>query len=69
MGNLLELFELYNIISKKGGTISQKDLRKEVIYGEAKVSIMTANLEDMGLIKKIKKGRYNIILKNEKLIL
>ncbi|NJD54165.1 MAG: hypothetical protein FIB07_15025 [Candidatus Methanoperedens sp.] len=57
-----DLKELYDIILKKGGRITQKDLRKEVIYGEAKVSLMIADLEDRGLIKKIKKGRANIII-------
>ncbi|MFZ3383336.1 MAG: hypothetical protein WA144_05370 [Candidatus Methanoperedens sp.] len=57
-----DLKELYDIILKKGGRITQKDLRKEVIYGEAKVSLMIADLENRGLIKKIKKGRSNIII-------
>lgn len=57
-----DLKELYDIIVKKGGRTTQKDLRKEVIYGEAKVSLMIADLEDRGLIKKIKKGRSNIII-------
>lgn len=57
-----DLKELYEIILKKGGRTTQKDIRKEVIYGEAKVSLMIADLEDRGLIKKIKKGRSNIII-------
>ncbi len=61
-----DLRELYDIILKKGGRITQKDLRKEVIYGEAKVSLMIADLEDRGLIKKIKKGRSNIIIVEDK---
>jgi LPXTG-motif cell wall-anchored protein len=61
-----DLKELYEIILKKGGRITQKDLRKEVIYGEAKVSLMIADLEDRGLIKKIKRGRSNIIIAENK---
>lgn len=61
-----DLRELYDIILKKGGRTTQKDLRKEVIYGEAKVSLMIADLEDRGLIKKIKKGRSNIIIAENK---
>lgn len=57
-----DLKELYEIIIKKGGRTTQKELRKEVIYGEAKVSLMITDLEDRGLIKKIKKGRSNIII-------
>ena len=61
-----DLKELYDIILKKGGRTTQKDLRKEVIYGEAKVSLMIADLEDRGLIKKIKRGRSNIIIAENK---
>ncbi|PWB55933.1 MAG: hypothetical protein C3F06_02110 [Candidatus Methanoperedenaceae archaeon] len=61
-----DLKELYDIILKKGGRTTQKDLRKEVLYGEAKVSLMIADLEDRGLIKKIKKGRSNIIIAENK---
>jgi len=61
-----DLRELYDIILKKGGRTTQKDLRKEVIYGEAKVSLMIADLEDRGLIKKIKRGRSNIIIAENK---
>jgi len=61
-----DLRELYDIILKKGGRTTQKDLRKEVIYGEAKVSLMIADLEDRGLLKKIKKGRSNIIIAENK---
>jgi uncharacterized membrane protein len=61
-----DLKDLYDIILKKGGRTTQKDLRKEVIYGEAKVSLMIADLEDRGLIKKIKKGRSNIIIVENK---
>lgn len=61
-----DLKELLDIIIKKGGRITQKELRKEVIYGEAKVSLMITDLEDRGLVKKIKKGRSNIIIIDKK---
>jgi len=61
-----DLRELYDIILRKGGRTSQKDLRKEVKYGEAKVSLMVTDLEDRGLIRKIKKGRSNIIIAETK---
>ncbi len=57
-----DLRELYNLILEKGGRINQKDLRKDMKCSEAKVSLMIADLEDRGLIKKIKKGRANIII-------
>lgn len=54
-----------SIIEKEGGRITQKNLRKKLPYSEAKVSLMLADLEDRGLIRKIKVGRGNIIvLKN-----
>jgi uncharacterized membrane protein len=57
-----DLRGIYELILKKGGRVTQKELRKEIKYGEAKVSLMIADLEDRGLIKKIKKGRANIII-------
>jgi len=57
-----DLRELYDMILKKGGRTTQKEVRKDAKYGEAKVSLMLADLEDRGLIKKIKKGRSNIII-------
>lgn len=61
-----DIHEIYEIILKKGGRTTQKDLRKEVKYGEAKVSLMIADLEDRGMIKKIKRGRSNIIIAEAK---
>ncbi len=61
-----DLSEIYDLILKKGGRVTQKDLRKEVKYGEAKVSLMIADLENRGLIKKFKKGRANIIIAEAK---
>ncbi len=61
-----DLNEIYELILKKGGRITQKELRKEVKYGEAKVSLMLDDLEERGLIKKIKKGRANIIIADVK---
>jgi uncharacterized membrane protein len=57
-----DLRELYDLILQKGGRTTQKEIRKDAKYGEAKVSLMLADLEERGLIKKIKKGRSNIII-------
>jgi uncharacterized membrane protein len=57
-----DLRELYDLILKKGGRTTQKEIRKDSRYGEAKVSLMLADLEDRGFVKKIKKGRSNIII-------
>jgi len=44
------------------GRITQTELRTRLPYSEAKVSLLVADLEDRGLIKKIKKGRGNILI-------
>ncbi len=57
-----DLMELYDLIMKSGGRTTQKDLRKKLAFSEAKVSLMLVDLENRGFIKKIKKGRSNIII-------
>lgn len=59
--------KVLEIITKNDGRISQKDLRKELLpLSEAKVSLIITELEHLGKIEKIKKGRGNVlILKNE----
>ncbi len=57
-----DLKEAIKIIEKKGGRINQVDLRKELPYSEAKVSLMITDLEEIGLIKRIKKGRGNVLV-------
>ena len=49
-------------IREAGGRINQLELRQQLPYSEAKVSLMLADLESRGLIRKIKKGRGNIII-------
>ena len=49
------------IIKEHGGVMKQRDLRKKLAMSEAKVSIVLAELESRGKIRKIKKGRSNII--------
>jgi len=46
---------------KEEGRITQKELRKKLPWSEAKVSLAVSDLEERGLIKKIKKGRGNIL--------
>jgi uncharacterized membrane protein len=57
-----DLKDLYDLIIKTGGRTTQKDLRKKMSCSEAKVSLMLDDLENRGFIKKIKKGRSNVIL-------
>lgn len=49
-------------IIKKEKRTTQKDLRKEIPLSEAKVSLIISDLEDKGKIRKIKKGRGNILI-------
>jgi uncharacterized membrane protein len=52
-----DLDRMMRYIKKEGGRVSQKDLRKEFHLSEAKISLMVTELESLGLVKKIKKGR------------
>jgi len=56
-----DLKEVLDVVIQNGGRITQKELRKKLPYSEAKVSLMVADLEDRGLLRKIKKGRGNIL--------
>jgi len=58
-----ELQDILSFIDKEGGRTTQKDIRKNFPQSEAKISLMIAELEEKGLIKRIKKGRGNIIIK------
>jgi len=46
--------------------VTQKDIRKEFPLSEAKISLIITDLESQGKIRKIKKGRGNIVIYNEK---
>lgn len=51
-------------LAAEGGRITQKELRQKLPYSEAKISLAVAELEHEGKIKKIKKGRGNILIMN-----
>jgi len=53
-------------IQKEGGRVNQKDIRKQSNLSEAKISLLISELESKGLVKKIKKGRGNIIVLEKK---
>ncbi len=57
-----DLNSIVDIIKKHGGRTTQKEIRKEIPLSEAKVSLMIAELEHRGMVKKIKKGRGNIVI-------
>jgi len=53
-------------ILKKEKRILQKDLRKMLNVSEAKLSLLITELEEEGKVKKIKRGRGNIIIWQER---
>jgi uncharacterized membrane protein len=57
-----DLQKMVDYLKTHEGRVTQKDMRKEFPQSEAKVSLMIADLEQRGLVKKIKKGRGNIIV-------
>jgi uncharacterized membrane protein len=57
-----DLKNVVAFIKKEGGRATQKDIRQQFPQSEAKISLVLTELEDKGLIKKIKKGRGNIII-------
>ncbi len=61
-----DLEEVLNVVREGGGRINQVELRQKLPYSEAKVSLMISDLEDRGLVRKIKKGRGNIVVLSEK---
>jgi len=60
--NKADLAEILAFIRKEGGRTTQKDLRRAIPYSEGKISLMIAELESQGKLKKIKKGRGNILI-------
>jgi len=54
--------KVLEIIKKQDGRITQKELRKLLPYSEAKISLVVTELESKGKVKKIKKGRSNVII-------
>jgi len=49
-------------LKRCGNRLTQKELREKVTFGEAKTSLVVAELEEAGIVKKIKQGRGNIIV-------
>lgn len=60
--------EYYNKIIEmleKNKRLTQKDIRKEIPLSEAKISLILTEMESKAIIKKIRKGRSNIIILNK----
>lgn len=55
--------EVLDALRKNGNRLTQKELRDKITsVGEAKISLIVSELEAAGKVKKIKKGRGNIII-------
>lgn len=57
-----EAGKVIEFIEKQGGRTTQKEIRKQFPSSEAKISLIISELEEKGVVKKIKKGRGNIII-------
>jgi len=56
---------IINILKNEGGRATQKEIRKTLGLSEAKISLVITDLESRKKIRKIKKGRGNIIILNK----
>ncbi|MBI5133275.1 MAG: winged helix-turn-helix transcriptional regulator [Thaumarchaeota archaeon] len=56
-----DLRKIINLLRENEGRMTQLELRKHFPLSEGKVSLMISELEALGLIKKFKRGRGNII--------
>ena len=65
-GDEPDLDKVVGVIKKEGGRTTQKEIRKQIPLSEAKISLMIAELEHKGIIRKIRKGRGNIIVLENK---
>jgi|TARA_B100002003_G_C14137291_1_gene546996 uncharacterized membrane protein len=54
--------EVLEFIKKENGRVTQKNIRKEFPQSEAKISLVISELEEKDVVKRIKKGRGNIII-------
>ena len=57
---------MVDFIKKNDGRTTQKEIRKEFPLSEAKISLMITELEHKGTVRRIKKGRGNVIILNPK---
>lgn len=58
--------EVVEVLGRSGNRLTQKELREKITgIGEAKISLIVSELEEMGIVKKIKRGRGNIIVLKE----
>jgi len=60
-----ELAQVIGILRNAGGRMTQKELREKLPHSEAKTSLLVAELEDSGMLKKFRHGRGNILVLRE----
>ncbi len=60
-----DLSAVISILRQHGGRMEQRELRRLLKCSEAKLSLMLADLESRGLVRKIKRGRGNIVVLTE----
>jgi uncharacterized membrane protein len=56
-----DLYKLAKAIKAEGGRAEQRKLQKELGVSAAKMSLMITDLESRGIVKRIKRGRGNVI--------
>lgn len=54
--------KIYEFIKQKGGRVTQREIRKNFPVSEATISLILTELESEGKLKKIKRGKGNIII-------
>jgi uncharacterized membrane protein len=54
--------KVLEFIKEEDGRTTQKEIRKKFPYSEAKISLVISELEEKGVVARIKKGRGNIIV-------
>ncbi|MDP3917489.1 MAG: hypothetical protein Q8Q42_04370 [Nanoarchaeota archaeon] len=57
-----EIDKVIKFIKQHNGMVTQKEIRKNFPSSEAKISLMITELESKGIVKRIKRGRGNIII-------
>ena len=53
--------EILEVIRQRGGSCPQKDLYTEFDMSQAKVSLILNNLEERGLVRRLREGRENVV--------
>ncbi len=57
--------QILDFIKNEQGRVTQKEIREQFPLSEAKISLIIAELEEKGFVKKIKRGRGNIVVLNK----